>query len=247
MTEREIIITGVGGNIGGYLAGALLKEGHGVTGVCRTPHETLNDFLRQYPSRFRIWQADIRHPETLSPGLAEFLEKRAIIPGSLIHCAAVRSADFSRLTDTEPDAWERVIDVNLLGTYHLLRATIPLLRRHPAPRILLFGSNVSRHGLKHGSAYAASKAAVASLARTIAREEPDILINTLSPGPVRIDHSHFDAAYSRFRDQYYEQQKRLTALGRIAEPSDLLGICRFLVSEENTYITGEEIFIDGGR
>jgi NAD(P)-dependent dehydrogenase (short-subunit alcohol dehydrogenase family) len=116
-------------------------------------------------------------------------------------------------------------------------------------RVVLFGSNVSRIGLPKGTAYSASKAAISNLCRSLSIElgPQNILINTISPGPIEIDNSHFSPEYRKFREQYYEEMLQQTPLKRLAKPEDIVALASFLISGENSFITGEEFFITGGK
>ncbi len=132
-----------------------------------------------------------------------------------------------------------------MGTYYILKKTIPYLRESQG-KIILFSSNVTRIGLPNGSAYSASKAAISNLVRTLAQEEPNILINAISPGPVKIDNSQFPEEYVKFRQKYYSEKLNSIPLKRLASFEDVFGLVNFLISEENKYITGEEFFLTGG-
>jgi len=166
----------------------------------------------------------------------------------------MRSIDAESLIETTPDLWQKIIQVNLIGTYNILRVVIPemIKRNNTKPstrRIVIFGSNVSRIGLPNGTAYSASKAAISNLCRSLSIElgPQNILINTISPGPIEIDNSHFSPEYRKFREQYYEEMLKQTPLKRLAKPEDIVSFASFLISEENNFITGEEFFITGGK
>jgi 3-oxoacyl-[acyl-carrier protein] reductase len=171
------------------------------------------------------------------------------IPDRLIHTATVRSHDFKPLVATDPQLWTEIIQTNVLGTFNLLKSVLPYFIENSYGKIVLFASNVTRIGLPKGSAYAASKAAIANLSRTLAAEEAkhNIIVNTVSPGPIKIDESSFSESYRKFREEYYKEKVEEIPLKRCATFDDLLGICNFLLSEENSYITGEEFFITGGK
>jgi NAD(P)-dependent dehydrogenase (short-subunit alcohol dehydrogenase family) len=166
---------------------------------------------------------------------------------TFINCATLRSSDFKPLSETSSDLWKKIFDVNVLGLYYLLHKLIPNMRTKGG-NIILFGSNVSRIGLKNGSAYAASKAAIANLTRTIALEEAQnkILINTISPGPVLIDDSHFSEDYRAFRNEYYKKELSQIPIGRLIKIEEIISLIEFL-SFKNSYMTGEEIFLTGGK
>ena len=135
------------------------------------------------------------------------------------------------------------------NTYSALKIVLPIMKKNKFGRIVLFGSNVSRIGLKNGSAYAASKSAISSICRSVAMEEGanNIIINTISPGPIKIDDSHFSEEYKIFREEYYKNELQNTPLKRTLEVKDVFGVTEFLLSDKNSFITGEEIFVTGGK
>ena len=167
----------------------------------------------------------------------------------MIHTATARNHDIKALADTDHALWTSIIQMNIIGTFNILKCLIPYFRKHKNGKIVLFGSNVSRIGLPKDSAYAASKAAIANIGRTLATEEAEnnIIINIVSPGPIKIDDSQFSESYRKFREEYYNEKLRDIPLKRCASFEDIFGVCRFLLSDENSYITGEEFFITGGK
>ncbi len=236
-----ILITGANGNIGSYLAQKFLDDG-----------QTLILFYHGKSERIeRFFEHD--NVEAHSVELSDWQQVQEAVdslqrkPHALIHTASVRSTDFMHLANTDPEHWKSTLNSNVLGCYHILKAIIPILRDAKPGRIVLFGSDVSRIGLMNGSAYAASKSAISNICRTIALEEKDILCNVLSPGPVEIDDTHFPGMYRLFREEYYRKQLARIPQGRLAKPDDIYGLCRYLVSNENSYLTGEEFFLTGGK
>jgi 3-oxoacyl-[acyl-carrier protein] reductase len=246
MENSTIVISGANGNIGSYFAKKYIEKNR----LLLITHQK-NDrskALEKYEN-VKIIKADITNFTQLKNVIDKIFTDNKWHPTSLIHTASVRSSDFSSLKDSNPDKWLQVIMVNVLGTYHLVKSLLPYYEKTNFGRILLFGSNVSRIGLRNGSAYAASKAAIANLCRSVAMElsGKNIFINTLSPGPIEIDDSNFTEDYRQFRKAYYEKEKEQIPLQRIARLDDLFEISDYLISAKNTYLTGEEIFLTGGK
>ncbi|MCD4652102.1 MAG: SDR family oxidoreductase [Candidatus Cloacimonetes bacterium] len=240
---KHVIITGANGNIGYHLANRLLDNRHSLYLFYHEKSDRI-ERLADHPLVETI-QVDLTDTTTIDKHIKRLFQR--VHPDVLIHTAAVRSFDFKPLCESSPEIWEKVITTNILSTYSILRACIPFLRNAKPGRVIIFGSDVSRMGLKNGSAYAASKAALANICRTVAKEEPDVYINTLSPGPIMIDDSHFDDDYRSFRQNYYAEPKKNIPLKRVAVPEDVIGLSLFLISDENSYISGEEFFITGGK
>ena len=241
--SKTILITGSNGNIGFDLAKRFLSRNHKLillynSSASRIKTISSNENLKAV----NVNLADYDKAESiLKPIINEYS------PDCLIHTASLRSDDFNSLSDSNPEQWEKVLMTNSMCTFNILKIMLPVLRKKKPGRIVLFGSNVSRTGLKNGSSYAASKAVISSISKSVAQEEKDILINVVSPGPVEIDDSHFSQEYRDFRKEYYKDQLKNIPLQRLAKPEDLFGLCSYLISDKNTYITGEEFFLTGGK
>ena len=253
---RTVVITGANGNIASDIAGLLAGDGWNLILLYHNTTQRIDRLIENYPNTVRSAGIDILDLEQIEETLSGLFTDSGLQPNALIHTAALRSVDTAPLIDTTPELWSRIIETNVIGTYNILKVMIPYLQGENLAdgddalrRIVLLGSDVSRIGLPNGSAYAASKAAVSSITRSLAHElaGDGILINTVSPGPVSIDDSHFPEEYRRFRAEYYADMVKRTALKRLAKPSDISSFCRFLISSENKYITGEEFFLTGGK
>jgi len=245
--NKALILTGANGNVGAYLAHKLEAEGVNLVLITHNDLHRISDLAAS--KNIRIIQTDLTDLVDLQSKLSVVFEETCWIPEKLIHTATARNHDIRTLGDTDPVLWTSIIQMNIIGTYNILKCLLPYFRKHKKGKIVLFGSNVSRIGLPKGSAYAASKAAIANIGRTLASEEADnnIIINTVSPGPIKIDDSQFSESYRKFREEYYSEKLREIPLKRCASFEDISGVCRFLLSDENSYITGEEFFITGGK
>lgn len=252
--RKTTIITGANGNIGSAIAAKLMEKGGNTVLVYHQNQKRITALEKEYPQNSCLLKADIRSPrfgELLYAALAE----RKWTADSLVHTAAIRSYDHKSLADSNPDIWREVIETNLIGSYNVLKGALRCFASSTAQyqdglrRIVLFGSDVSRIGLPYGSAYAASKAAISNISRSLCVElsKDMILINTISPGPVDIDDSAFPEEYRKFRQQYYQDMLKKIPLKRFALPADIAALTLFLISDDNRYITGEEFFLTGGK
>ncbi len=249
MKNKAIIITGANGNVGSYFALKFLKLGEKLILLIHKNQHRLQDMIKEYPDQIALVKADISDYTTLEKNLNSTIKTANWIPKALVHTVSIRNSDFQPLVKSDINLCKKIIDVNLNGTFNILKIVIPYFKKEKYGKIILFGSNVTRIGLPRGSAYAASKAALANISRSLAYEEAasNIIINTISPGPIRIDESHFSESYREFREKYYKEKIKEIPLKRCASFEDIFGVCKFLISEENSYITGEEFFITGGK
>jgi len=153
---------------------------------------------------------------------------------------------FKPTNEVDEQFYSAVMDTNVKGTYFTVSKALPIMR--PGSTVILNASNVSNIGWPGGSVYAASKAAVRSLARTWTLEVPPskVRFNVLSPGAVE----------TRLLDRLgrtQDEAKRVAdamlnkiPAGRFAQPDEIARIARFLASDDSGYICGAEICADGG-
>lgn len=144
-----------------------------------------------------------------------------------------------RLTE---EAWREVLDTNVTGAFHCLRAVSPTLRKQHYGKIV----NVASHqaytpgfGIAN---YAASKAALIGLTRSAAVDlgAANVNVNAVAPGFVRTE------MIAKLPPEMVERAEKESLLGRVAEPEDVAHVVTFLCSEEARHITGQVIVVDGG-
>ncbi|MBL4675669.1 MAG: SDR family oxidoreductase [Mucilaginibacter sp.] len=139
-----------------------------------------------------------------------------------------------------PEEYTRVFDVNVRGTIFTVQKALPLLNKGAS--IIMTGSIAGVKGLPGMGVYSASKAALRSFARTWTLElEPQkIRVNVISPGS--IDTATFDGVPQETRDIFISK----IPMGRFGESEEIASTALFLASADSSYITGAEIFVDGG-
>jgi 3-oxoacyl-[acyl-carrier protein] reductase len=143
------------------------------------------------------------------------------------------------------EVWDRIIKINLTGTFYCCRAAIPHLKRRPGAAIVNMSSSSALVGGGGGGHYAASKAGIDGLTRHLARElAPGIRVNSIQPRT--IDTDLFQARYAHAP---LEQEKVMNQipLRRVGQPEDVADAVAFLASDWASFITGQILLIDGGR
>jgi 3-oxoacyl-[acyl-carrier protein] reductase len=144
-----------------------------------------------------------------------------------------------RLSD---DAWDRVLDTNLKGAFHTMRAAARGMMRRRDGRIINVTSIVGISGNRGQSNYAASKAGLIGLTRSVAKElaSRGILCNAVAPGFIETEMT--DAMTEEAREATVSR----IALGRLGTPQDVAALVRFLAGPGAAYITGQVVVVDGG-
>lgn len=249
MKNHAIIITGANGNVGSYFVRKYCDLGENLILIIHQSDNRIRSLVHENADRLKVIQADLSNYLEIKNKIAETIQNTGWIPDRLIHTATARSSVIKSLADSDPELWKNIINANLIGTFNILKTALEYFIKNKNGKIVLFGSNVSRIGLPKGTAYAASKAGIANIGRSLATEEAanNIIVNTVSPGPIKIDDSQFTESYRKFRQEYYEEKLRDIPLKRCASFQDIFGLCEFLLSKDNSYITGEEFFITGGK
>ena len=164
----------------------------------------------------------------------------------LINNAAIASTlslkPFDELTTGE---FRKVLDVNTVGTFHGCKAVAALMREQNGGRIINMASGTAIRGAPFIAHYVASKGAVMSLTRSLARElgKHNILVNAISPGYTLTDTNLANEEYMAATRQAVRD---LRCVPRDAYPDDIVGAVAFLASDDARFVTGQILAVDGG-
>jgi NAD(P)-dependent dehydrogenase (short-subunit alcohol dehydrogenase family) len=159
----------------------------------------------------------------------------------LVCCAGIyRPRPFLELTLED---WQQTLQVNLTGYFLCCRAALRFMRPQNFGRIVMFSSMAARTGGKNIAHYAASKGGVLGLMRSLAVESAaeNIRVNAISP--VITDTAMPRAVLS---DEYLQSRKAHIPLGRIGAVEDMADACMFLLSDDNSYMLGQDLRVNGG-
>ena len=146
------------------------------------------------------------------------------------------------LVRMKEEDWNLVLQVNLNGTFHCTKAVLQAMSKQRSGRIVNIASIVGAIGNAGQANYAASKAAVIGLTKSVAREYASrmITVNAVAPGFIDTAMTH------GLPPEVKETLQKQIPLGRLGQPSDVAEAVRFLVSEEAGYITGQVLHVNGG-
>jgi NAD(P)-dependent dehydrogenase (short-subunit alcohol dehydrogenase family) len=164
----------------------------------------------------------------------------------LYNNAGVSPADDGSILETEPEAWQRVQDVNTTGVYLCCRHGIPHLLERDGGSVINVASFVALVGAATSQiSYTASKGAVLSLSRELAVQfaRRGVRVNALCPGPVETP-----LLLRIFGDDpgAYERRRIHLPMGRLAKPREIVNAALFLASDESSYVNGATFVVDGG-
>lgn len=224
-----IIITGASRGIGKYLFEEFWETGETVYGTYYTtlPNTDKKDYLTR---------VDISNHSDVQNWIDKISNKiNEII---LINCAGINYNSFAHKADKSQ--WSNVINTNLIGTFNVIREVLPIMRGESYGRIINLSSVVAQTFVPGASAYAASKAGLWGLAKSISVENirKGITINNLNLGYYNL------GMISEVPKEYQDILKKKIPSGDFGEPKNILNAIKFLI--ENDYITGTSVDINGG-
>jgi 2-hydroxycyclohexanecarboxyl-CoA dehydrogenase len=155
--------------------------------------------------------------------------------------------DFTPFTDITTAQWDRLIAVNLTGTFHCLQAAVPDMVAGGWGRIVTISSSSAQSGAPQMAHYVASKGGVIGLTRALAVElgSHGITVNTIPPGAIDTPMSRRAQTTGSLPDT--EVIARMIPVRRMGTPEEVAAACAFLCSEDAGYITGQSINLNGGR
>jgi NAD(P)-dependent dehydrogenase (short-subunit alcohol dehydrogenase family) len=241
---RRYLVTGAATGIGRAVAHRLCSDGAKVTGVGLDEDEGLAQqrSARSNGYDFTFCPLDVSHEGQVSDLIAGLGQDLA----GVVNCAGIYPPD-ERLEDMSLERFRQVLEVNLVGTFLICRATLPLLRRSGGGSIVNLSSVHANVGAPGQAAYAASKAAIVAFTRQIAVDyaADRIRANSVLLGSVdtRITRAAIaDAGSAAALGLSFDPG----ALGRVAVPAEAAAVVAFLLSEESSFITASALLADGG-
>ncbi|MDE0169909.1 MAG: SDR family NAD(P)-dependent oxidoreductase [bacterium] len=162
--------------------------------------------------------------------------------------AAAGNMDGGALGGMSPAAWSSVLDVHLTGSFAVVQASLPELRRSPAGSVVLTASIAAR-GIGGHANYGAAKAGIIGLTRSLALElgPEGIRVNAVAPGFIDTRMTRDHAARDRISwERFAGAAADEAALGRIGRPEEVASVVDFLVSDASSYMTGQTLYVTGG-
>lgn len=238
------LVTGSGQGIGRATALRLAAEGATVAVNGRKLDERIDAVVEACGGVPAV--ADVSDPEAVDRMVVD-VEKSAGPIGVLVANAAYMS--MGPLLEQDPDDWWRQIETNLSGTFYLIRSVLPHMRRLGGGRIVIVSSEWGVSGWPNATAYAASKAGLISLGKTLGRElaPENIITNVVAPGVVdtlQLEQDARDAGVSM--DEIKARYASETPVGRIGSPEEIAATVAFLAAADSAAFVGQVVQPNGG-
>jgi len=244
--ERVAVVSGAASGMGLAIARHLAGRGDRVALLDRAGEAARQaaDALREAGARAVAVEADVTDRCAVDAALGKV--RAELGPVAIMVTAAGLDA-FEPFGDITAGSWERVVGVNLTGTFHCLQAAAPDMREAGWGRMVTLSSSSAQSGSAHMAHYVAAKAGVIGLTRALALElaRDGITVNCIPPG--MIDTPMLRGAEAAGAIASLEKlASRMVPVGRIGTPEEVAATCAFLCSDEAAFITGQVIGVNGG-
>ena len=241
MSSGTVIVTGASRGIGLAIAGELASAGYDLALVARSA-ETLEKIaadLNGGDSRVKAYPGDISQWEDAERIVNQVAEDFEGIWGLVNNAGVTQDGLLMRMS---PENWQKPIDINLGGTFFFTRAVAPIMMRQREGRIVNISSVIGVTGNAGQANYAASKAGIIALTKSVAKElgGRNVTANAVAPGFISTDMT------ADLPEKVRTQMLGQIPLKRFGEGKDVAGVVKFLLSPEAAYITGQTLVVDGG-
>lgn len=233
LSNKTILITGGARGLGRAFAEAAIQAGARVA-IGDVLEDLGHETARQIGAQFIF--LDLASAQSVAACAQNF-----VTLDGLVNNAAITSSGGRTLEELDIETWDRVMSVNVRGTWLMTKACAPLLRKSKG-KIVNVASDTALWGAPKLLAYIASKGAVIAMTRGMARElGPDgITVNAVAPGLTEVEATKYVPAE---RHQHYLQGR---AIKRAQQPRDVCGAVLFLLSDDAAFMTGQVLPVNGG-
>ncbi len=239
---RTAIVTGGSRGLGLAIAQAFVKDGMSV-GILSLRVESATGAAQElansgYPCEGV--SCDVSDVESVGSALKKVVSRFGGID-VVVNCAGI--LDVSSIPEMSPQHWDKIMAVNLKGTFLVVQQALPYLEKSRAPRVVNISSNAGRMGgYENGLAYSASKGGIIALTYGLARRlaPKGITVNCIAPGTIASDMSqaYDEAARNRLLTRF--------PLGRLGTPMEVAAAACYFASEESGFTTGAVLDVNGG-
>jgi 3-oxoacyl-[acyl-carrier protein] reductase len=240
-TGQKAVITGATRGIGRAIAEAFLASGATVIGTYAASASDAEEFIASgdWGERLQLHRCDVSDHRAVE-AFYEQVEKQYDTIDILISNAGIRRDGVMAMMKQED--WQRVIDVNLTGTFNMAKSAVLMMLKQKYGRIIFITSPMAHLGFAGQANYSASKAGQIGMMRSLSKEtaKRKITVNCVSPGFIETE------LIADLNDEQVKGYKKLVPLRRFGKPSEVADAVMFLASDKAAYITGSVLDINGG-
>ena len=241
LTDKVAIVTGASRGIGEAIAKQLSNCGAKIILIARNSDQLLavKETIISNGGIAESMVGDVSNLNSISEIVTNTIDKWGRIDILVNNAGIARDNIIMRMKE---DDWDSVMNINLKGCFNGIKSVARPMIKNKAGRIINITSVIGQIGNAGQSNYAASKAGIMGLTKSMAKElgSRNITVNAVAPGYITTDMTN------ELNDEVKEQLKSSIPLGRLGTPDDVANLVSFLASDEAGYITGQTFNVDGG-
>ena len=239
MKDKIILITGANRGIGHNILKKIATCGYTVIGTSRSKDgaDMITDAIKDSNGIGVVM--DVTNQDSINTSVNKIKEEYGVIYGLVNNAGITNDNLLMRMSDEQ---WNSVIETNLTSLYRVTKSVVKDMMKARTGRIVNIGSIVGLMGNAGQSNYSATKSGLLGFTKSLARElsSRNINVNAVSPGFIDTDMT------KALSDDQIESLTKNIPLGRIASPDEVSSVVAFLLSDDSSYITGENINVNGG-
>lgn len=241
LQDKVTIVTGAGAGIGRAIATVAAAQG-AIVVVTDVFGEAAAAVATELGGPATSYAVDVTDRDSVAAMVAAVTAQHGRIDVLVNNAGWDKAVPF---IESEPDLWEKVIDINYVGVLNTCRAILPVMAAQGSGRVVNLGSDAGRVGSSGEAVYSGAKGAIIAFSKTIAREmaRHQVTVNVVCPGPT--DTALF-ASMGGDNPKLREGLTRAIPLRRLAAPEDIANAVAFFASDEAAYITGQTLSVSGG-
>jgi 3-oxoacyl-[acyl-carrier protein] reductase len=243
LTDQTIIVTGAATGIGqAFALGAAAQGAHVVVADMHAADETL-DLIAQAGGRATYARVDVSDETSVRAMAETALQATGRIDGLVNNAAYFREVKLTPFEELDSAQWDRIFQVNVKGVWLCCKAVMPAMRARGSGSIVNIASVVAVAGQPGYLHYVATKGAVLSMTKGLAKEcgKDGVRVNVIAPGFVITD------ATKNRPIEWQQSFLKARALSREQRPTDLVGTALYLLSDLAGFVSGQTIVVDGGH
>ena len=239
MKDKIILITGANRGIGHNILKKIATCGYTVIGTSRSKDgaDLITETLKDFKGKGIVM--DVTNQESINTSVSQIKDDYGVIYGLVNNAGITNDNLLMRMSDEQ---WNTVIETNLTSLYRVTKSVVKDMMKVRTGRIINIGSIVGMMGNAGQSNYSATKSGLLGFTKSLAREvsSRNINVNAISPGFIDTDMTR------ALSEEQIEALTKNIPLGRIASSDEVSSVVAFLLSDDSSYITGENINVNGG-